>query len=247
MIAPCGNCSAIQCDWNIVCDSISASRTKIGISAYQDGVFAEWTVETYYDGAGNIRTTTYHDDGTGTTVVYTTGGPTGDPPSTIYSEPYLTATLISKTVDDLPDYPGTFTGGCFASRELPDGDYSYSIKRTKGKLQHAPASDCFLKIWIRSRFVRDDGGPDELTDIDTYEWNGTGNPCWPDPTKGAGDVANLISHDLPELTEPDANGNLFYDIKKWSCVKGYEPDDPVDNDHGSTRPDPDLKPNGSPL
>lgn len=227
-------------NWGTSDPSVSPSSGSFSLSAdLAPGGSHDWGNVGDNVTSGSL-TPTITDDTT-----YTYSDPIDSAPSDLYENEYTTDSLKSKTVSSLPSYPGTYSGSCSAILNLSADEYSYTIRRTKPQLKHYPTSTCYLKVWIRARF-RPSGGTgstDVLTDIDPYEWVGTGNPCLTDATKLYNDDANKITFDLPELTEADcpSNGSIFYEIKKWSCQAGYEPDDP--NDDGS-RPSPDTHPNG---
>jgi hypothetical protein len=176
-------------------------------------------------------------------IVYgTVMGACGD--TRTVSNEYLTSELIAYTIDNLPSWPGTYDGDYWTTRVLSETETSYHITRLKYKLEHYPTASCYLKVWLRTRFSPAGGGADVLTDLTPYVWTGTGTPCLPEPNLSASDILNKISTAPVQLDEPPENGNLYIEIKKWSCVFGYEPDDPLDS---GARPFPDLKPNGFPI
>lgn len=170
---------------------------------------------------------------------------------------YTTDQLKTNTEDALPDYSGfdddhSVSGQgitCSAFRGLSADETSHSIRRFKYKVRHYPTASCYLRVWLRLRFrpAGTSGASDVLTDVDAYEWTGSptdGGLCFKDATLPYDHADNRIdSAASDEIAEPDDNGTTTIEIKKWSCLEGYEPDDP--NDDG-TRPDPDDNPNGWP-
>jgi hypothetical protein len=79
-------------------------------------------------------------------------------------------------------------------------------ERTKArfKFSHYPTWSCYLKVWARIKHERFELKEDEnfefmpvgelieYEDLDTYEWNGSGNPCFEDKNKFYNDDENLI-------------------------------------------------------
>lgn len=172
------------------------------------------------------------------------------------SDEYTTAQLIADTVAALNHYCVQFagdanrspTGTCSAFRDLSTDEVTYTIRRTKWKVRHFPTASCYLKVWIRKRF-RPKGGTgatDVFTDLASYVWNGQPTEeglCFADSEKVYSDVANRIDSAATEELEPPTNGTTTIEIKKWSCLEGYEPDDPLND---GNRPNPDLHPNSWP-
>lgn len=185
------------------------------------------------------------------------------------SNEYTTALLKTNTVDALPEYPVDLTGicsfgvsgqwpvapssgdcsHCKAFANLAPDETSYTIRRVKFKIRHFPSGSCYLKVWLRTRFRPEgtSGASDVFTDLTPYEWTGAGGTapfCLVDPDKAYDHVDNRIDSDFfDEVEEPATDGSLYVEIKKYSCLEGYEPDDPEDD---GTRPDPDPNPNGWP-
>lgn len=180
------------------------------------------------------------------------------------------ADLTDATTAAIPSYDGTFqVSECDgAARFLSSTGISLTLTRFKFKLVHAPTASCYLKVWLRLRFIPDGsyaGASDNVVqDYDDsvfpsgiYEWFGDptdGGLCFADKTKPWNDVANEITSpdasdeiDEGDLTDvagdADANGTLQIEVKKYSCLSSYTPADP--NDDGS-RPTPDNEPNGFP-
>lgn len=97
---------------------------------------------------------------------------------------------------------------------------------------HQATGTCYLKVWIRKTI--NTGGQITHDDSQTYEWNGTGNPCLPDPNKSVEDEANRIEGEPFEVemqyntTDGQGQSVVAYveavEILKYSCVPGYEPD-----------------------
>lgn len=137
-----------------------------------------------------------------------------------------TESLISKTIESLPDFPGTWDGSCASIRNLSEDENSYSIRRIKWRVAHPPTGTCYLKVWLQKRFTPEDEEAEEvITPLTAYEWNGTGNPCLTDPAEIFTDEANRIEGSATTEDEPATNGETTIEIVKWSCVEGYEPPD----------------------
>lgn len=165
------------------------------------------------------------------------------------TDEYTTTQLKTDTANAIGiiAYPNTFTGVCGPSANLSPDESSYSISRSKYKVRHYPTASCYLKAWVRKRFqpAGTFGPSDVVTDLATYVWTpGGSDPCLTDNTNPYSDIANRIdSAVLGTEDEPTSNGVSYLEIKKWSCLSGYTPDDP--NIDG-TRPSPDINPNGWP-
>lgn len=170
--------------------------------------------------------------------------------------PYTTELLIETAEENLPEYAGfgephgTGQGTtCSAFRNLSVDESSFTIRRFKWKLRHFPTGSCYLKVWVRTRFRPEgtSGASDVLTDLTPYEWIGAptdGGLCFTDSTKPFNHADNAIESDVSaEVMEPETDGTVTVEVKKWSCLEGYEPDDPLDN---GNRPSPDNNPNGWP-
>ena len=185
----------------------------------------EITCDDFSEGCGTFGPTSFLDN-----VAYTQTG--------AVSDEYTNDMLYAAVLAAMPAYGGTYTPSSIAGIDAeayyhlsPDGS-SLTLASVKARLKHYPSGTCYLKVWVRSRFQPETfeggvymgtGAPDTLTDIAPYEW--TGSPCMPDPTKAYDDPANAISFDLPDLAPPESNGDVVYEIKKYSCVQGYEPPD----------------------
>lgn len=139
--------------------------------------------------------------------------------------PETTADLISRTIAALPAWPETWTGGCSSFRNLSPDESSFSLTRTKWRVAHSPTGTCYLKVWLRTRFVPEGGGSEIITPLTAYEWTATGNPCIPDLTKGPDHADNIIRSDETEEQEPADDGTTYVEIVKWSCQSGYTPPD----------------------
>ena len=150
-----------------------------------------------------------------------------------------TSALIARTVAALPSYPSTWTGSCSSYRNLSDDESSYSIRKFKWRLKHAPSGTCYLKVWLRKKFEPEGGGDPTYTPLSPYTWEGAGNPCLKDSTKPVDDDANNITSDETEVSVPAENGRTSIEILKYSCVEGYEPDITDEENHQpSGFPDP---------
>lgn len=176
--------------------------------------------------------------------------------STDLSNEYTTAQLIADTIALLNHYCIDFGGdadrvattSCSAFRDLSTDELTCTIARTKWKVRHYPTASCYLKVWVRKRFRPQGttGSADVLTDLAAYLWSGMPKDeglCLKDSTKPPNHVDNRIDSFATEELEPPTNGTTTIEMKKWSCLEGYEPDDPLAN---GNRPSPDLHPNGWP-
>ena len=158
----------------------------------------------------------------------TTYTPANNIPVLTYSDeaiPETTAALTSRTVAALPAYPETWSGYCHSYRNLSTDETSYNIVRTKWRVKHSPTGTCYLKVWLQTRFVPEDGGDPIITPIPPYVWEQTGNPCFPDTSYGPGAAENLIRSDISEELEPSDDGTTYVEIVKYSCLASYTPPD----------------------
>lgn len=149
-----------------------------------------------------------------------------------------TASLISRTVAALPNYPDAWTGSCSSYRNLSPDESSYSLRRIKWRVKHSPTGTCYLKVWLQTRFVPEEGGDPILTPLEPYTWSLAGNPCLPDPTKGPGHDENLIRSEVSEEQEPGTDGTISIEIIKFSCDPTYTP--PDDGSANGLRPPPEA-------
>lgn len=170
-----------------------------------------------------------------------------------YTERLSTDDLISQTVEALPEWPDSWSGGgctAIATRNLHKSEASYSISRTQWRMRHAPTITCYLKVWLRKRFQgatqfhvwQEPVTPPPIDTLLEYTWTGTGNPCFTDPLKTFFDVDNIIFGEENTENEPETNGTTYIYVLKVSLVEGYEPD--LDDLHPVTGNV--IKPNGFP-
>lgn len=112
-----------------------------------------------------------------------------------------------------------------------------TLRSVKWRVKHQPSGTCYLKAWIRKTFTPATGSP--TTSESTYEWTGTGNPCLADPALAVDHEDNRIYGSATEETAPETAGVVTWEILKFSCVSGYEPDisDP-ENPQPNGFPDP---------
>lgn len=142
-------------------------------------------------------------------------------PTEEYSNEFTTAALLDKVLAAIPSDPnGSY---CSAYRNLSPDESSFALRRTRWHIEHEPTGTCYLKVWLQKRFTPEGGGSDTITPITAYEWTGSGNPCFPEPTKSVSDPDNLILGTQTTENEPDTDGTTTIEIVKWSCVEGYEP------------------------
>jgi hypothetical protein len=123
----------------------------------------------------------------------------------------------------LPEAPNG--NSCSAYRNLSPDESSYSLRRFKWRLRHAPTGTCYLKVWLRRKFQPEGGGDPTYTSISPYEWTGSGNPCIAAPDLGAGHEDNEIIGEETSEDEPATDGTVTIEIVKYSCISGYTPPD----------------------
>lgn len=165
--------------------------------------------------------------------VYTRSNPTGFETSRTetveFSEP------IETCAPTLPEYPA-WEGESEDELEAGQGYETSAIRLKSGpclliftqrsvkwRLKHKPTGTCYLKVWVRKVFTPTTGDP-TATALPPYEWTGTGNPCLTDPALAADHLDNLIKGAATEETFPEEEGVTTFEILKYSCVEGYEPD-----------------------
>jgi len=95
----------------------------------------------------------------------------------------------------------------------------------KWRLTHARTGTCYLKVWLRTRFVPEGGGDPTLSDLPPYTWSATGNPCFANDSEPPDSEANVAIGDEFEEQEPSFDGTTTVEIVKWSCLEGYTPPD----------------------
>ena len=151
-----------------------------------------------------------------------------------------------------PDDPVEFEdgqgSGCVAIRNWTVGGVSKNETKVQWRIRHSPTGTCYLKVWLRKTTTvtgdptADPPVEDEVTtdDSETYEWEGTGNPCIDNPDDGASATSNdIIDEDDHAIDPPDENGSISIEILKYSCLRGYEPDvSDEDNPQPNGYPDP---------
>lgn len=163
------------------------------------------------------------------------GNPASSSPSSFshqdisISDEYTTAQLISNTLGGLPAWPDTWNDSPVAYRNLSPDEFSLSVKSIKCKLKHYPTGTCYLKVWIDKVFTpkNPDGtdGTPEVTPVEPYVWD-VGAPGLSDPSKAYTDESNIVD-DMPEIEvdAPDTNGRVELTIRKFTCLRNYEPPD----------------------
>jgi hypothetical protein len=91
--------------------------------------------------------------------------------SYLLSDEFTTAALVSKTEDDLPDYPNTWTGECSASYDLSDDETSLAIQEFQYQFTVAtPPSAGAVLLW-NERFTPDVGAP--VDNPMNFAWDGS--------------------------------------------------------------------------
>ena len=123
-------------------------------------------------------------------------------------------------------------------------DFPLDNRKGEWRIAHQPSMTCYLRVWVRiytNTFAAPTWDP-PIVDSETftdevYLWEGTGNPCLPDTTKGLSDPENQIYSTPNVVGIPGARTTICAVILKYSYLAGYEPD----------ISDPDnLQPNGFP-
>jgi hypothetical protein len=151
---------------------------------------------------------------------------------------------------------GSYATGFSVASHDQDSNGNSIKQQMQFRIRHHPTGTCYLKVWFRkTTTVEGDPGadppvPEEVThdDSTTYEWTGTGSPCFTDPLKPADDPANLIHGDpieveAPELGTDGRAATVVVSILKFSYLPDYEPDvsDP-ENPQPDGWPDPFWEP-----
>lgn len=218
-----------------------STGTRSGTSSYSIETKIYNSEDVLLSESADVCSTTMDNDGfwSGTRVVTVDGESETYPISdrcavcspvseTEYSNPVTPETdaeLIQRTIASLPETPNGTACAAFADR-APFGDedvYTYTLRRVRWKLRHAPTPTCYLKVWLRTKFEPEGGGSPTFEDLDPYVWEGTGNPCLPDPEKSVAHEDNLIEGEFADLLEPDSDGTKTVEIVKWSYLPDYTP------------------------
>jgi hypothetical protein len=129
----------------------------------------------------------------------------------VYSNPVNTCALDFTEWESSPP----LSIGSSHSVSVYGNNRTKTISRFRIK-NHQPTISCYLKIWFRKRIVRRNivsktepiYGPEVITYEDipyTYEWIGTGNPCFEDENKIFNDPDNLIENEDSEFIEFETN------------------------------------------
>ncbi len=118
------------------------------------------------------------------------------------------------------------------------------VVRVTFRLVHPPTPTCYLKVWLRRRFVPRYDALGFVEPLGVYEWSPTTDPCLAHPELPPTHVDNLVvSTERYVLEPPTKEGWVDMEVVKYSFLSGYEPDDPLPD---GSRPSPDLMPNGFP-
>jgi hypothetical protein len=165
--------------------------------------------------------------------VYTRSNPTGYETSRTetvsFSEPVETC---EPTLPDWPAWEGESEDELEAGQGYETSavrsksgtcNLTLTLRSVKWRIKHAPSGTCYLKAWIKKTFTPTTGATTE-TDLTPYEWTGTGNPCLDDATKAVDHADNVVKGTATEETFPEEAGVTTFEIVKFSCVEGYEPD-----------------------
>lgn len=140
------------------------------------------------------------------------------------TDEYTTEMLESLAEDQLSgEMPGTWSGSAGSYRNLASNEITIAARRAAWRLKHYPTGYCYLKIWLRLKTQPLPSGTPEYEDIAPYEWIGTGNACFPDPTKPFFADENIIYSEPIEIPLPTTNATVTVEIVKYSYLPDYEP------------------------
>jgi hypothetical protein len=127
------------------------------------------------------------------------------------------------------------------------------LQKMRWWLRHSPPMTCYLKAWIST--VETIHGVSGDPTISTYEWVGSGTPCYASDNPATEPYPMASDHEIVQAektevappafpTDSDVGSNTIrVSILKWSFVRGYEPDisDP-ENPQPNGFPDPAWEP-----
>lgn len=166
-----------------------------------------------------------------------------------YQDEYTTDDLIGESNDREPEYREEWNranniwprlnGALWV---LDAGETILIRIKTLWRICHPPTGTCYLKVWLKKVFepwiTFENPNPEPIEeDIEPYEWSGSGNPCIANDQKIYNHEDNLIRGEASEIdTSSRQNGYYGILVKKWSCVRGYEPD--PDNGKPNGYPEP---------
>jgi hypothetical protein len=136
-----------------------------------------------------------------------------------------TNALIARVTGDLGSFPGTWAGSCSAFRNLSPDESSFTARKFRWRLRHAPSATCYLKVWMNRVFSPEGGGDPIVTPLSPYTWSGSGNPCLPATDKPIDHEDNQITGSATTEDVPGTDGTTSIEIVKWSCLPGYTPPD----------------------
>jgi len=157
---------------------------------------------------------------------------------------------ISEALDEAegryPSEPNGSATSATYSRSETSNYVTANLRKVKATFSHPPSATCYLMVWFRKRFRPQGttGSADVVTDLGTYVWEGSGDPCISDPDKAVDDAANKVVGDSLEIDPPSSPGAATIEINKFSYLSDDTPDDSLSD---GTRPIPDTNPNGFPL
>ena len=145
----------------------------------------------------------------------------------------------------------TYIGICAGICEDIYARHQYSHQsiwknKAEWRVVSSPFASCYLKLWLRkiTTTTPPTGLPTSTSEIETVQWNGTGNPCILNPNLSYLDPSNVvkltpIEVPVPVVANPDTKVEVNYEFLKWSAVEGYEPDrSDVYNKQPNGYPDP---------
>lgn len=173
-------------------------------------------------------TSTRNADGSWTVVGGSFGCASPGTPTVVYSSENpaeSTDALIGRVMSDLADFPATWAGSCSAFRNLSSDESSFTARKFRFRLKHAPTGTCYLKVWLKKTFSPEGGGAASDEALAPYEWTGSGNPCFVAAEKPPTHADNLIVSSATTVDVPASDGTTTVSIVKYSCVEGYEPPD----------------------
>lgn len=158
-----------------------------------------------------------------------------------YQDEFTTGQLIERGEGFFTEYSEEWSNGSGQTieiyRELIKNEDIFVERRIKWRMIHAPTASCYLKVWLSVVSKDSPNSEETVEELEPYVWNGTGNPCFNDPTKLFSHEDNLIigkENDFRFSEEEEITGSgilspqfhprKFIKIEKYSYLPDYEPD-----------------------
>lgn len=125
--------------------------------------------------------------------------------------------------ESLPSWGGIVEG---SNQPVSGAERSGGVTLTKSQIrvEHGPSPSCYLKVWIRSNFWNAATETSSSLGVQTYEWNGTGDPCVTDPDLPASHEDNKIIEVTPRDFSPPLEYGWISLEAKYSVTPDFEPD-----------------------